>query len=116
MELHGKNTLITGGTRGIGAATAIAFARAGANAVLVGRHHDDDAAATRKAVEALGRRCEIIVADCAKPAEAARSVQEAVARLGSLDVLVHAAGGPRSEERRVGKECRARWAPYQYKR
>jgi len=94
MELNGKNALITGGTRGIGAATAIAFAKAGANVVLVGRHQDADAAATRQEVEALGRRCEIIVADCAKAKEAARCVQEAVARLGSLDVLVHAAGGP----------------------
>jgi NAD(P)-dependent dehydrogenase (short-subunit alcohol dehydrogenase family) len=94
MNLQNKSALVTGGTRGIGAATAIALAKDGANVAIVGRNNDGDAAATRKEIEALGRRCEVIVADCAKPAEAVRCVSEAAARLGSLDVLVHSAGGP----------------------
>jgi len=94
MDLNGKTTLITGGTKGIGAATAIAFAKAGANVALVGRHDDAEAAATRREVESLGRRCAMVVADCAIAAEATRCVEETVAKLGSLDVLVHAAGGP----------------------
>jgi len=94
MILQNKVALITGGTKGIGAATAIAFAKAGADVAIVGRNNDADAAATRKEIESLGRRCEVIVADCAKPAEAMRCVEEAAAKLGSLDVLVHSAGGP----------------------
>src|SRR5262245_25219966 len=94
MNLQNKAALVTGGTKGIGAATAVAFAKAGANVALVGRHDDKDAAVTRKEIEALGRRCEMIVADCAKPEEAVRCVNEAAKKLGSLEVLVHSAGGP----------------------
>jgi NAD(P)-dependent dehydrogenase (short-subunit alcohol dehydrogenase family) len=94
VDLQGKTALVTGGTKGIGSAAAIAFARAGANVAIVGRNNDDDAAATRKAIEAAGRRCLMVVADCAKPADATRCVQETAAQLGSLDVLVHSAGGP----------------------
>jgi NAD(P)-dependent dehydrogenase (short-subunit alcohol dehydrogenase family) len=94
MILQNKIALVTGGTKGIGAATAIAFARAGADVAIVGRNDDKDAVAARKEIEALGRRCEVIVADCAKPEEAARCVNEAAKKLGSLDVLVHSAGGP----------------------
>lgn len=94
MNLKDKNALITGGTRGIGAATAIALAKAGMNIAIVGRHKDEDAVATCRAVEASGRRCEVLLADCSKPAEAARCVEEAARSLGSLDVLVHSAGGP----------------------
>jgi NAD(P)-dependent dehydrogenase (short-subunit alcohol dehydrogenase family) len=93
MQLHGKTALITGGTRGIGAATAIAFARAGADVVISGRHHDDDARRTKQAIEALGRRCEIITADCGIAADCTRLVADSVSALGRLDVLVHAAGG-----------------------
>jgi NAD(P)-dependent dehydrogenase (short-subunit alcohol dehydrogenase family) len=94
MQLNGKIGLITGGTKGIGAATAIALAREGADVAIVGRREDDDARQTQKAVVALGRRCELILADCGKPADCARCVEETVQRLGALDVLVHSAGGP----------------------
>ena len=40
------------------------------------------------------RRCEVILADCGKPAEAVRCVRETESRLGSVDVLVHSSGGP----------------------
>jgi 3-oxoacyl-[acyl-carrier protein] reductase len=94
MKLAGKITLITGGTRGIGAATAIALAREGADVAIVGRRVDAEAAATRDAILKLGRRCEIIQADCGKAAEATRCVKETELALGSVAVLVHCAGGP----------------------
>ena len=94
MQLAGKIGLVTGGTRGIGAAAAIALAKAGADVAIVGRTEDDEARQTRAAIQALGRHCEVILADCAKPADCTRCVEEAAQRLGGLDVLIHSAGGP----------------------
>ena len=94
MELTGKIALVTGGTRGIGAATAIALAREGADVAIVGRKVDAEAEGTRDAIRKLGRRCEIIQADCGQAAEATRCVKETELKLGSVAVLVHCAGGP----------------------
>ena len=94
MQLTGKIALVTGGTRGIGAATAMALAREGADVAIVGRHADADAKTTQGAILKLGRRCELIPADCGVPAEAKRCVEETQAKLGPIDVLVHSAGGP----------------------
>src|SRR6266516_4407887 len=86
MQLSGKVGLVTGGTRGIGAATAITLATEGADVAIVGRRNDDEAAQTKRRIETLGRRCEIIVADCSQPADSTRCVRETVARLGAVDV------------------------------
>ena len=86
--------MITGGTKGIGAATAVALAEAGANVALAARNIDDEANALARRIEALGRRCLLIAADVGHPEEAARCVDQTVAELGSVDVLVHSAGGP----------------------
>ena len=94
MNLSGKIALVTGGTRGIGAATAVALAREGADVAIAGRHLDGDAKATRESIISLRRRCEIILADCGQSADATRCVREAESRLGPVDVLVHSAGGP----------------------
>lgn len=94
MNLKDKTCLVTGGTRGIGAATALALAREGGNIALVGRHLDAEAAATKQAIVDLGRRCEFFPADCGDPAQAAQCVEDTVALFGSVDVLIHAAGGP----------------------
>ena len=94
MELKQKVCLITGGTKGIGAAAAIAIAKEGANLSLVARQIDDEARATAKAIEALGRKCLLISADMAKPEEATACVEQTARELGSVDVLVHSAGGP----------------------
>jgi 3-oxoacyl-[acyl-carrier protein] reductase len=94
MDLTGKTALVTGGTRGIGAATAIALARDGANVAITGRRLDDQAKRTWEAIVALDRRCELIQSDAAIPANNTNAVQETVAKLGPVDVLVHSAGGP----------------------
>ena len=93
MQLHHKTALVTGGTRGIGAATAIAFAKEGADLAISSRHFDEDAQRTKREIEALGRRCEVITADCGVPSDCTRLVEQAATKLGRLDVLVHAAGG-----------------------
>lgn len=93
MELQGKTCVVTGGTKGIGQATAILLGRAGANVAVVGRHSDEEARKTLAAIRACGSRAELIVADMAKSEEAYRCVQETQQRLGAPCALVHSAGG-----------------------
>jgi NAD(P)-dependent dehydrogenase (short-subunit alcohol dehydrogenase family) len=93
MRLEGKVALITGGTRGIGAATAVVLAEKGADVAIVGRHDDEDTKQTKASVEAFGRRCPVIIADMGKPDDATRCVEETALRLGPIDVLIHSAGG-----------------------
>jgi len=93
MQLHRKTALVTGGSRGIGASTALAFAREGANIAISSRHDDADAQQTKREIEALGARCELILADCGQAAQCEQLVAKTVAAFGGLDVLVHAAGG-----------------------
>ena len=94
MDLKNKACLITGGTKGIGAATAIAFAERGANIAIVAREIDDEAKQTARSVEALGVKCLMFSADVAKPDQATGCVERTARELGSVDVLVHSAGGP----------------------
>jgi NAD(P)-dependent dehydrogenase (short-subunit alcohol dehydrogenase family) len=93
MDLQGKVALVTGGTKGIGAATAVELARRGADVAVVGRCDDAEAQATKARIEALGRRGLVVVADMARADDAARCVHETAERLGPVAVLVHAAGG-----------------------
>jgi NAD(P)-dependent dehydrogenase (short-subunit alcohol dehydrogenase family) len=93
MNLDQKACLITGGTKGIGAAAAIALAEAGANMALAARNIDDEAKSLAKRIESLGRRCLLIAADVGRPEEAARCVDETADTLGSVDAVVHSAGG-----------------------
>jgi NAD(P)-dependent dehydrogenase (short-subunit alcohol dehydrogenase family) len=93
MDVCDKIALVTGGTKGIGAATAILLARAGADVAIVGRHADDKARAVQAAIEQEGRRGLLLQHDVSIPEEAAQCVRETVEGLGGVDVLVHCAGG-----------------------
>jgi 3-oxoacyl-[acyl-carrier protein] reductase len=93
VKLLGKFALITGGTKGIGAATALELAQRGADIAIVGRYDDESARRTKSQVEAAGRRCLAIVGDMGKPDQAVRAVQQTAEHFGALDVLVHSAGG-----------------------
>src|SRR5579872_4555728 len=93
-RLSGSVALVTGGTKGIGAATAIALAEEGADVAIVGRRLNSEAKETRRQIEALGRRCLLIAADIALAREATRCVERTARMLGPVDVLVHSAGGP----------------------
>jgi len=94
MILTGKRALITGGTKGIGAAIAIDLARQGCDIAINGRHNDASMATVRQAVEATGRKCVSIIGDVARPEDVDGIVGDAEAGLGGLDILVHSAGGP----------------------
>ncbi|MEV5013610.1 SDR family oxidoreductase [Streptomyces sp. NPDC053780] len=90
--LLGRAALVTGGSRGIGAATVLRLAREGADVALTYVNGKDAAADVVREVEALGRRAVALRADSADPAEAAGAVARAADALGGLDVLVNNAG------------------------
>lgn len=91
-NLAGKRALVTGGSRGIGAAIALALAENGADVALTFQASADRANEVVTSIEQLGRRAVAIQADSADPVAIKRSVDEAVAALGGLDILVNNAG------------------------
>jgi len=91
--LHGKVALVTGGSRGIGAATVLRLAREGADVALTYANGKEAAEDVVRRVEALGRRAVALRADSADPEEAAGAVTGAAEALGGrLDVLVNNVG------------------------
>jgi 3-oxoacyl-[acyl-carrier protein] reductase len=88
-NLTGKRALVTGGSRGIGAAIALALAEHGADVALTFQSSPDRAQDVVTTIEKLGRKAVAIQADSGDPAAIKRSVEEAVAALGGLDILVN---------------------------
>ncbi|MFF4850434.1 3-oxoacyl-ACP reductase family protein [Streptomyces sp. NPDC001194] len=84
--------LVTGGSRGIGAATALRLARDGADVALTYVRGAEAAAGVVEGIEALGRRALAVRADVGDPAQAVAAVEETVRGLGRIDVLVNNAG------------------------
>ena len=94
MKLHGKRALITGATRGIGAAVALDFAQQGARVVVNSRQQDDAAHAIVDQIASGGGDATFIAADISDPAQVASLVEQSATTLGGLDVVFHNAGGP----------------------
>jgi 3-oxoacyl-[acyl-carrier protein] reductase len=93
-RLEGKRALVTGGSRGIGRAIAVAFAAEGAD-VAIGYRRDAEAAQeTCKAIEARGRKAFARAADVRDGAAVRALVDESRAALGGLDIVVANAGVP----------------------
>lgn len=90
--LGGRIAYITGGSRGIGRATALAFAEAGADVAICHLGDADQAASLLDAVAALGRRAFAAEADVASPAATRAFAAAAEAALGPCDILVNNAG------------------------
>ncbi len=91
MTVEGRVALVTGGSRGIGAAVAHALASAGA-AVAVCARTEDAAAVTAAAIAARGGQAIGMAADVSRVADADRIVSGCVERFGRLDILVNNAG------------------------
>ena len=91
-ELAGKVALVTGGSRGIGAATAQRLARGGAAVALTYASNGDRARAVAKQIDADGGRALIMQADNADPGAVTAAVEQTVESLGRIDILVNNAG------------------------
>jgi NAD(P)-dependent dehydrogenase (short-subunit alcohol dehydrogenase family) len=92
MTLAGKRALVTGASRGIGAAIAKALAAEGADVAITYEKSAESAAKVVDAIKASGRRAVAIQADSADVAAVQASVDKTVAALGGLDILVNNAG------------------------
>jgi 2-deoxy-D-gluconate 3-dehydrogenase len=90
FSLEGRVALVTGASRGIGAAIAAALARAGADVAVHGHTRATDA--TCEQVRATGQRTLSLVADMADPGAPDRLVEQTVGGLGGLDIVVNNAG------------------------
>ncbi|MCO5082539.1 MAG: SDR family oxidoreductase [Rhizobiaceae bacterium] len=88
-KLKGMVALITGGDSGIGRAVAVLFAREGADVAISYLSEHSDAETTKKAVVAEGVRCILIPGDVSEADHCAKAVEETVAKLGALDILVN---------------------------
>lgn len=92
-RLEGKRALITGGDSGIGRATAIAFAKEGADvAISYLPAEQEDADETKRQVEAAGRTCVLVACDQRTEQVNIALARQAVEGLGGLDILVNNAG------------------------
>lgn len=91
-ELQGKVSLVTGGTRGIGRATALAMADAGADVIIDYRHSKEAATEVCGLIEAKGVRCNAYQADIADEHEVQAMADAAIKDFGPISILVNNAG------------------------
>jgi NAD(P)-dependent dehydrogenase (short-subunit alcohol dehydrogenase family) len=88
-KLKDRVALITGGDSGIGRAVAVLFAREGADVMIVYLNEHKDAADTKRAVEAEGRRCLTLAGDVADADFCNAAVKQTIKHFGKLDILVN---------------------------
>jgi len=92
LGIKGKSAIVTGGSRGIGAAIAVGLAREGCNVAVNFRSHDDEAREVVGQIEALGCKGLAVKADVASHNDAQAMVETVVKTFGGLDIMVCNAG------------------------
>lgn len=92
-QMLGRTALVTGGTGGIGRATAMGLATMGANVAITGRHAARAEATAREIRAVTGAQVDVLVADLTSQSEVRRLATEALQRLPQIDVLVNNVGG-----------------------
>jgi 3-oxoacyl-[acyl-carrier protein] reductase len=92
MRMEGKKTIVTGASRGLGRAIALAFAREGADVLVNYASREEQAREVAAAIEGCGRRSVIHRADVSDPVQVQAMVGAALAAFGRVDVLVNNAG------------------------
>ena len=110
IDLHGKTALVTGGNRGIGRATVLFLARAGADVALTYHTRRAEAAAVADEVRSTGRRAWVTGGDMADEAVAERLVSWLERELGRLDLFVANAGVWPAEEVALAEMGAERWS------
>lgn len=95
LEFTGKVAIVTGGATGIGYATAMQFARLGADTVIASRTVEELEAAAARIAEASGKRCLPVPTDVKDEEACIRLVERTMEEFGRIDVLVNNAGGTR---------------------
>ncbi len=91
MRLKGKTALVAGAARNIGKATALTFAKEGADVVLVARNNKDELLQVARECEALGVKAFPLIADVSQPEEVTRIVNAGLERFGYIDSLISVA-------------------------
>src|SRR5687768_17577525 len=109
MSLRGKRALVTGGSRGIGAETAVLLAECGADVGIGFKSRDADAAEVVRRVADRGVRSFSQSADLTTPAGADTLFERAVREFGGLDIVVGNAGTWPVEEAAVDRMPDERW-------
>jgi len=92
QKLAGKNALVTGSSRGIGRAIAVALARAGADVALNYRSRGAEAADAQGEITGMGRRCVVVQADVSTAGGVEHLMDAVRTELGHIDILVNNAG------------------------
>jgi 3-oxoacyl-[acyl-carrier protein] reductase len=91
-DFHGRIALVTGASRGIGAAIAVALAEAGADVAINFRERAEAAEKVAQTIRTKKRRAHPIAADVSKSADVARMIEDVGKVLGPIDILVNNAG------------------------
>jgi 3-oxoacyl-[acyl-carrier protein] reductase len=92
MNFQGKIALVTGSSRGIGKATALEFAKHGADVVINCSSSIQEAEVVVDEVRAMGRRALLVQADVSREANVRSMIEKCVSEMGGLDILVNNAG------------------------
>lgn len=88
-KLNNKTAIITGGDSGIGKSVSIYFAKEGADVVIVYLNEHQDAAETKKTVEAEGKKCLLLAGDIGDEAFCQEVIKKTVDQFGKIDILVN---------------------------